>query len=284
MSVMSWSLLVGMASAGETIKLDIAWQSFVSGRTKLERAALMLPAKIDGVTCLVQLDTGANYAFMPSGAWAGRDASRAVAFELASLSRTIFLSEQTLAQLHERRACGIVGRVGNALFSGGTVTLDLKRQKFTYQDGAALRDDSAAAPFHYIQPAGWEGGFIVVDLRLPTRRAVRAMLDTGAAPFTFTPLTIDLYEALRTGGESRIRVPSLSATIECRVSDYPASIAIGPGTQHMAGGLLGFCGRPAPNIGVALDGIVGLAGFVDQVLVIDYRTQRWRLAQEAEAL
>lgn len=259
------ALLLVAPAAGATEWTNFRWISFGT----FKHAAILLPAKIDGVDSFVQLDTGANGRFIPASHPTADAPGREVSIEVASHTVRALLPRPVHAG--ER-----AGTVGNAYFEHGTLTIDLKNARFAYVEQAALRDDSAAAPFKYVHHEGWDGGHIVVPVTLPDQPPQDALFDTGAALFTFTPLQQSLYEALRGADSQPLRAPSLGHEILCETSRLTTPIRVSQYTLDT--GVLGHC-KTGVDIGVPLAGVIGLAGFADQTITIDYPSRRWKITR-----
>jgi hypothetical protein len=266
------ALLLATPFAGAAEWTDFRWVGFGA----YPHAAVLLPAKIDGVASLVQLDTGANARFIPSARSAVNAPSRAVSIEIGAHAVQATLPESLLATLHEGGASKRAGSVGNGFFEAGTLTLDLKRARFSYAPQAALRDDSDAAPFKYVHHEGWDGGHIIVPVTLPGQPPQDAMLDTGAAIFTFTPLQKSWYDALRGADRQQLTVSSWGNDIGCETSQLGVPIRVSRYTLDT--GVLGYCKLPV-DIGVPLAGIIGLAGFAQQTITIDYPSRKWKVTR-----
>lgn len=234
---------------------EFRWRGFGD----FPHAMVMLPATVNGVVCYVQLDTGANGRFIRAGS---TDAA----------SADIVIGPHTTKVDDQCRA----GTVGNAFFEKGTLILDLKNARFAYSSDAILRNDSDAAPFTYVHHEGWDGGHITVPITLPGQPQQQALLDTGAALFTFAPLQQSLYEALR-GAESRpLTASSWGKDIGCEISQLTTPLRVSQYT--LDGGVLGHCKR-AVDIGVPIAGIVGLGGFAGQTITIDYPSRKWKITR-----
>jgi hypothetical protein len=257
-----WSLLLLTTLAqAEPAWQHITWQSFRIGEQDFPRAAALIPARIDGAPCLVQLDTGANAAFVPTGR---NPRTRQISIEIGGHTIT-----STAPQIIE---CDRAGTVGNAFFEHGSIVLDLKQDRFAYTDDALLRDDGDATDFTYVQQAGWEGGHIVIPIVLSDGPQA-AMFDTGAALFTFVPFQRSLYEALRTDSGTAFSAPSFGQQTGCEISRFTATLRVGGTTFR--DGVLGHCMR-AVDIGTPLAGVIGLGGLGLQSITIDYPSRKWK--------
>jgi hypothetical protein len=125
-------------AAGDTEWAAFRWESFGA----FPHAALMLPAKVDGVACFVQLDTGANGRFISSGRAVADAPGREVAIEIGHHTVTARVPQAVLAALPASGDCH-AGTVGNAFFENGSLVLDLTASHSARPAGATK---SAARP------------------------------------------------------------------------------------------------------------------------------------------
>ncbi|NYE63036.1 hypothetical protein FHW58_004258 [Duganella sp. 1224] len=253
------------------------WVAFRwTGPHAFPHAAVLLPARVDGMDCYVQLDTGANGRFIPAGRADATDTpAREVTVSVAGHSVKASVPQVLLVALSSdghRRA----GTVGNGFFENGTLTLDLRHARVSYSDDALLRDDSDAAPITYVRHEGWEGGHITVPITLPGEPQQQALFDTGAALFTFAPLRQSLYEALRSAESRPLTASSWGEDIGCDISPLTTPLRVSQYT--LDSGVLGHC-RKAVDIGVPIAGIVGLGGFADRTITIDYPSRKWKVTR-----
>ena len=242
---------------------EFRWVSFGD----FPHAAVILPATVNGQACFVQLDTGANGRFIPAGQATGAPVDIVVG------QHTVKASVPQPLQAGDRCRAGTVG---NGFFDNGSLTLDLQHSRFSYSDAAVLRNDSEAEPFRYVQHEGWEGGHIVMPVTLPGQPPQEAMFDTGAALFSFAPLQLSLYEALRSSDSEPLKVPSWGNEIGCETSRLTTALRVSRYT--LDGGVLGHC-KMGVDIGVPLAGIVGLAGLAGQTITIDYPSRKWKITR-----
>ncbi|WP_343730578.1 hypothetical protein [Duganella sp.] len=255
--------LLAAAPVHATEWIGFGWASFGD----FPHAAVILPATVNGKACFVQLDTGANGGFIPAGQAAGAPVDIVIGQHAirASVPPALPAGDQCHA-----------GTVGNSFFDNGTLTLDLRHARFAYRDAAMLRDDSEAAPFRYVQHEGCGGGHIVVPVTLPGQPPQEAMFDTGAALFSFAPLQLSMYDALRGADSKPLKAPSWGSEVDCQTSRLTAPLRVSRYT--LDGGVLGHC-KLGVDIGVPLAGIVGLAGFAGQTIIIDYPSRKWKITR-----
>ncbi|MTV40381.1 hypothetical protein [Duganella radicis] len=118
----------------------------------------------------------------------------------------------------------------------------------------------------------FESGSLTLDLQ----RARFTYSDTGAALFSFAPLQPALYAALRTSDSAPLKVSSWGNEVGCETSRLTTALRVGG--YRLNGGVLGYC-KMGVDIGVPLAGIVGLAGFAGQTIIIDYPSRKWKVTR-----
>lgn len=252
---------------------DFAWAGFVTPQQTFQHAALLVPITLDGVACTAQLDTGANYAFKDRELDAHDVSGQPATLRLGDLGAAVTLSAASMERI-AHHDCANIGRVGNALFDHGSLVLDLQRNRYAWYARPVLAGDTRAEDLVYHKPAGWEGGFLIVDYRVKDGAVGSAYLDTGAALFTIAPGDAATLRRLA-ADEQTIAVPSTGQTVACRVGAMTGTLQIG--TRHITGGLVGTCYKPLPDVGRNVNAVVGLGGFAGRRLTIDYVAQKWRV-------
>lgn len=245
----------------------------------VEHAALLLPARLNGIDCTVQLDTGANVAFIWHGASLPGEAQSPLRIELGGRDWTIPASASHIASIEQGR-CGGLLSAGNALFEQGTLTLDLARRRYAYSPAALLAGDSAAQPLIYAQ---WynNGGHVLVELRLPSGKLGYAMLDTGAARFGLSALSPQGWAEI-TGGlplaasasVKEFKVNSWGKQISCHESMAAGPLLIG-GMYSVPRFDAAYCALDSFKPGQQLIGLLGLRDFGDSTIILDYLSRRW---------
>ena len=240
-------LMLAMVDAPAHVAAEraIEWLPFSTPQATYAHAALLLPVELDGVRCTVQLDTGANYAFLDRAATV-QPAPRTARLQAGGVARTVPLSDAAFDRI-AHGDCANIGRVGNALFDQGTITLDLARGRFSYVQGSTLTGDAQAASLHYVTPAGWDGGFLLVDYRFDDGPRGSALLDTGAALFA---ITLDDEAAVRRLARDRVTpltASSAGASIACVIGPLPGVLNVG--AYRVPAGLIGSCRKPLPELG-----------------------------------
>ncbi|MGV7210318.1 hypothetical protein ACLB1G_20985 [Oxalobacteraceae bacterium A2-2] len=270
------------ATAAPATWLPITWQygSVAPGQPR-ERLALMLDAKLDGVACKVQLDTGANGAVLWHGD-SGHDAPRRmIPVEVGGVRSEAGASEAIIASLRTG-SCEGLASLGNAFFDRGTLTLDLARDRYRYDEAALLASQREAQPLIYAQWYG-SGGHLLVELRLPGGAVDYAMLDTGAARFGVSALDAQGWSRLTGGlpaaegpGVATFQVNSWGKQIPCYETEVAAPVGIG-NMLEVPQMQASYCVLDAFKPGQKLAGLLGLRHLNGHVITLDYLSRRWLL-------
>ncbi|MEN9866570.1 MAG: hypothetical protein RL748_2160 [Pseudomonadota bacterium] len=250
----------------------------------VEKLGLLLPAKIDGVDCLIQVDTGANGRFVWHKASDGvGDKRTGVPVVVGNISLTVDASPTQLAGVHSGKCRQQVqATVGNGFFEHGTLTLDLPRSRFSFVAGPTLAQDTTAQPLLY---ARWNqvGGHTLVEVRLPSGKTGYALLDTGSARFGMNALSTDDWGSL-TGGVplqksdsvSEFKTMSWGKQISCYQTMATGPLEIG-GSLRLPQYQVSYCASEAFKPPQKLLGVLGLRHLKEHVLVLDYLSLRWKL-------
>lgn len=276
-------------ACGASQAAEPAWQPFHWAIGSLnggppERLALLLPVTVDGVACVVQLDTGANGDWN----WKKRDGALAgderAAVELAGLQRWIPATAANLAQLKQPDCGGRpIAIVGNALFENGTLTLDLGRSRYAYAPQALLAGVRDAQPLLYLSWAEG-GGHVVVEVRRPGARVGYAMLDTGASRFGLVATNAEEWRALAAGaarptsadpGTISFTGPKGEA-VTC--GDVPLQDGLEVAGKTLRSVRASYCEGHSFQGPLRLMGTLGMAPLGDRTITLDYLSRRWTLS------
>lgn len=268
------------------------WQPFQWVRGSItggppERLGMLLPVRVNGVACTVQLDTGANgdWTWKAGGTSADADAPRAH-IELGPLRRAIPASAANLAAIKGAH-CGSdpIAIVGNALFENGTLTLDLGRERYAYAPRALLAQSPAAQPLVYLRWA--EGGGHVLVEATPMSGGAGArgdyvMLDTGASRFGVVVEGDDALRALAGNaaiafdGPAAMRFPGPAGEpVVCAEAPAAVPLQVGGKTLQVTPGQCRGHSFKAP---VRMLGVLGMAPLGSRTIVLDYLSRRWTLS------
>lgn len=272
-----------MPAAAEPRWQPFTWyvDSFAGGPP--ERLALFLPVTIDGAPCLVQLDTGANGEWMWAGQAAGEQLpQKTVTIELAGMRKQIPADARNLKYVNPQ-VCAMraVATVGNAFFERGTLTLDLGKARFAYEEKARLAADPAAHPLFYAR-WGQTGGHTLVELQLQGTRPSYALLDTGAVRFGLAATDAGEWAEL-TGGaplaaDGKVRqfgLQSWGKQVQCYETSTPHRLTVaGVALDETR---VSYCVDQGFRSPVKLAAVLGLRPLGDRIVTLDYLSRRWKL-------
>lgn len=259
------------------------WQSAsVVAGGPIERVALFIPAKINGIDCKLQLDTGANGGVLwHDGRVAEGAATVSVLVEAGGASMTATAGAGTAARI-KSGACDGIASLGNAFFEHGTLTLNLDLSKYSYASSALLVNNSAAQPLIYSQ---WSeaGGHTLVEVRLSSGLLGYALLDTGSARFGLSAIDAAEWHAI-TGGlplaasttVTEFQVNSWGKQVSCyeTIVKRPLTIAdMLTLKEYMAS----YCAVDRFKPGQKLVGLLGLRHLGRRTITLDYLSRRWLL-------
>ena len=247
-----------------------------------QRVALAVTARVAGRACQLQLDTGANDAVIFSDGPASLDNPVLVPVEFLGISVPVPTSTEVAAKLHECRQGETIGTLGNAFFESGSLTLDLKASKLSYTPGPVLADDVRGQPMFYARSTP-HGGHPLVELRRDGMLQGYMLFDTGSAASGFTPLSRAQWDAVTesaplaaTNSVHEFAVRSWGRTLKCYATRGGAPLLAG--SWPLGTPLVTYCPELDFVPPVKLEGLVGLRGFAEAVITIDYLSGRWLVA------
>jgi hypothetical protein len=257
------------------------------GGGPVERAAMLLPVKVNGVDCQVQLDTGAREALIWSRQASPSEptptAPQTALVELAGIRKSVPAQPANLAPLTpEICAAGPIATVGNAFFEHGTLTLDLGGARFAFTAAPQLADEPAAQAMHYTR---WEdgGGAPLVEVKRRGGKTGYAMLDTGSARFGLVATSAESWADFSGGMPvaegpkvKTMSVQSWGRQLPC----YETALAGGfdAGGARDLHATVSYCVDQEFHFDVKVIGVLGLRPFGDLVIALDYLSGRWRLS------
>lgn len=283
---------VGMMGLAGSLQVDAAptWQAFEWLETEVVpgagavKSGVILPIKVNGVDCYGQLDTGAPDTLIWHQQAATNQPLKEFDIEIAGRHRSV---KGDSAQLDILRACkkALIATIGNAFFEDGTLTLDLKNARFSFESGSMLEKEPMSHPFAFPRWAGNEGGHIVVRLGLPNGQEGDVLFDTGAASFGLSALTENDWRSvtgnvpLRATATVRAYfVNSWGKQIPCYDTTLPGNIQIVPGVS-VANSRIAYCAQESFKPGQKLVALLGLRDLSDRVITLDYPARRWMISQ-----
>jgi hypothetical protein len=275
------------ASAPADNSLPADWVLGDYGDQPGQRIALVVHALVAGRPCQLQIDTGLDEAVRWRGETGGRRRMVPLEVEFAGQTVTAPASPDVARQLANCPAGVTVGALGNAFFESGSLALDLKSARVRFTPGATLATRLDAQPLFYARAAG-PGGHPLVEVRKDGTLRGYALLDTGSAALGFEPLAREQWDAV-TGGlplkpspEVRaVAVQSGGRTHACLAPAAATAASFQAGTWALAALPVAWCPTLAPALPLRLEGVLGLRGFADSVVTLDYVSGRW-LVEKAD--
>lgn len=290
LAVAAWAFGSGL-SLGHAAELQ--WHTFEWAEAEvvpgagLAKAGIFLPVKINGAECYAQLDTGANGTVIWKNQTNAALPMQDAVVDIAGKSRTVPASALLLAGVRDGTCNTMaIATIGNAFFDDGTLTLDLKGNRFRFTTEALLKGEAKALPFHYtLWQGSKEGGHIIVQIGLPHGLVAEAMLDTGAASFGLSALTQADWNKLTEGVPLRAstsvqayKVNSWGKQIPCYTTQVPGSMRIGTALS-VPRFSVSYCVLDSFKPGKNLIGVLGLRHLNDRVITLDYRSRKWLIGE-----
>jgi hypothetical protein len=286
-----------IAAAGTIVSaaLQLAWPACADAQSAIDwqrgafagqpnpRVALVVSVQVDGRACPMQVDTGFSGAVRWRGAAAATQASGKkpidVTVEFSGLRAIVPTPPDQAHALAQCAQAAAVGSIGNAFFEAGTLAVDLKTSRLRYTPGGLLAARLDAQPMFY---AKWAppGGYPLVEIRKGGALHGYALLDTGNAALGFAPAAKAQWDAAT--GSAPLRAAERVRGFELTSGGHalacfavPAAMPLQAGTWALASPLVSWC----PTLDFApplkLEGSLGLQGFGDAVVTIDYVSGRW---------
>ena len=255
----------------------------------VERAAMLLPVKVNGVDCRVQLDSAVGQELIwtrqaPTAQprTAAAQAKPALV-ELAGIRKSIAAQAANLEPLSaEGCSAGTIATVGSAFFEHGTLTLDLGGARYAFVPSAQLADQPAAAPFRYT-PLAEGGGPPIVEVKRPGAKTGYAVLDTGSARFDLAALDRRQWDELSGGlpaeAGPRVKafsVPSWGRQLPCYETALAGGFEVGGARVPQASA--SYCVHEGFRPPADTLGLLGMRAFGDRVITLDFLSRRWRLS------
>lgn len=267
--------------------LSFRWHMGSLGGQPPQPLALLVPVKLGGRFCDMQLDTGANAAVTWHSSAPTGEATQPLTIMFGSLQASTLIGASIQRTIHSCTEGEPVGTLGNAFFERGTLTLDIAKQRVAWQEGSTLNDDPRARRFFYAAPPlsqeGWqsEGGHIFVELDAKQAGKGYGLLDTGATSAELGVMDAQWWSTL-TGSPAtqgpnvkNFSVNSWGRSLTCALAPTVVEITIddfGPAARRAT-----YCPELGYRPPIRLIGLVGLAPFMQSVLTIDYPGRLWRV-------
>ena len=264
--------------------LPFHWASFADKKTKEKKIAILLPVKLDGIKCYMQIDTGAYASILyrstlPSR-YAGFLDSEKLDIQRFSLGSETATKEFIL--MYEKspkpsKSChGTVGTIGSEFFLEGALSLNLTTAKYHYTRG----------PFDFTKSEGTESidfetldNRPIVTISLGNGDKKKLIFDTGSAS---TDIALFLKEHwLHLVGLKQLEEvepiysPIWGQMIPCYEAPIPQSVFLGH-IQLAKGSKAKYCDDPRMSNEEydSTVGVIGLAPFRNDIVTIDYVSQK----------
>lgn len=286
LAMMNWA---GAESAGAARPpwYPLKWViGSLDGRTQ-EHVAVLVEATIDGRSCDLQLDTGLNSAIRWHTDEDKSSAGEKVKIVIAGAAREVNASKETLRVLNADGPCsasGPIGSVGNAFFEQGTLTLDLRKDRFSYDARPRLFKSVRAQPFFYPR-WGSDGGHILVEIRATGQPGGYAMFDTGAASASLNVLDVSSWSLLTgdaaLGKTPRVRTFEVSSWgRRHRCFEMTSKHELTVTGYRLKAPLVSYCPELGFDAPIRLAGILGLRSFRGRIVTLDYPSRRWLISTQ----
>ncbi len=263
----------------------IAWQLGDFAGQPGQRLGLAVDAVVDGHPCAMRVDTGLDAAVQWSdGAKPGKRPVDVIV-EFAGVRVAVPTAADKARQLAHCDAASPAGALGNAFFETGTLAIDLKASRVRFTTGGLLAARLDAQPMVY---ARWtpQGGYPLVEIRKGGALRGYALLDTGSAAITFAPSARAQWDAaIVASSGAKARTPgaadpgqAFATTVRGHALSCLAANAAAPfqaGTWTLTSPQVTWCPPAEAMPPLKLEGTLGLRGFRDAVVTLDYVSGRW---------
>jgi hypothetical protein len=287
LGVLMLASLAGAAQA-QTPWVDFKWGTRDPHDPSSAHAAILLPVKLNGASCLMQFDTGADtsvlYRPMLPAAIVTDDPAAQVTLTVGgvALSRQFPLMYPDDAA---NRGAGcrdgdngpLAGTLSGDAFKDGAIELDLKQARFRiFKAGDArlpLSAGSQRVPFTLGQAVS--ANVPIVTARLPDGRTAPLRFDTGSVPMDLLvfrqPDWLALVGRAQADRATRTETSSWGQPIVCLSAPLQAPIRVDGLNlpQSLQATYCALPDRPA-FAGLPEYGVLGLNAFRDDSLVIDF--------------
>lgn len=279
----AWAALVlaltGLASmpalAGPWVPFD--WYEATLGGNRVPHAALVVPVVVDGRTCRLQLDTGADYRVR-----ARSNEARDVAAYESAVDQLLRDGPRTASTPpsgtdEDDSSCGLVGDIGSGFFVGQALQLDLKGGRLRLLPSSGLTPGALASggAMEVLTPPGSTGALPIIEIDIEGLGRRRALVDTGAASFGAVFLDgADWQTALKLSGAepAAFDAPREDGAARCQVAPGRVRIRLSEGHVHDL--TPAHCASSfIPPAGLTV--VLGLEVLGDRLLTLDYGGHRW---------
>ena len=280
------------------------WQAFKWGTVELnseviKKGAILLPVKLDGMDCDMQLDTGVGVSVLYRNALPSR-------YSHLLNSETLLIKQFSLAEPSSRifqlmyarkkslsKKCGVtknnslVGTLANDYFLDGSLSLDLGRGLFRYEKAPfqPLNDKEYFSFEIEISKIESHGSFPIAMVTLENGEKKKVIFDTGSVSASL--VVLQERDWLKLVGLEKIDdvkpklIPRWGQLIPCYSAPIGQSASMenfkfSPETKAV------YCHdlRANPNVENPIFGVIGLAPFSDHAITIDYLSRKIFIEKE----
>lgn len=270
------------------------WAEFQQDKAMNRRAGILLPVKLDGIDCNMQLDTGVGLSTLyrnalPArySALSGADTLLVVNFSLGSETSAKQFQLMYKKKLNSPRKCNslryhsIVGTLGNDYFLNGTIRLDMASGRYQFIKGPLQSTDGEKSQSLDIEIFRTEkfGAFPVVTVTFENRDQRKMIFDTGSASFDFRIYLkndwLSLVGLQKIEAVEPIMIPRFGRLIPCYSAPIVQAVSLG-GIRLERDTKAMYCDDPRdrPQEGNQVFGVLGLAPFSQKIVSVDYVAQK----------
>lgn len=283
-------LLALMASSVPAQWQSFKWAEVQIGETMNGKAGILLPVKLDGMTCDMQLDTGLGLSLLYRNLLPARysrllrsDSLLVEKFTLGSETspKRFQLKFERTNKLQKKCVTvgnmGVVGTLGNDHFLTGTISLDLANGLYRFVNRSLFVSETAKSQHIDIDVVEVEGfgSFPVVTLLLENGDRRRMIFDTGSASLDLVVYLksdwLSLVALTELKGLDPVLMPRFGRWVSCYRAPISQAIRLGD-VRLGIGATAMYCDDPrdSPQEGNQVFGVLGLAPFSQGIVSVDY--------------
>lgn len=278
-------LAISPTFAIEAPRFQFEWGkgSLIQGDPE-EPVALILPIKVNGISCTAQLDTGAPGKVI----WTDKAQSVQeeelidVKVEVGSVVMKVQAHPLNIARIQEPR-CSFIAVLGNGFFENGSLYLDMKRRQFSFSHHAVLAKRRNAQPLIYPQWKEGAAGHLLVEVRNASGKLDYALLDTGSTAFGFVATSLKEWNDLtgklpmeKSGSVVAFTVPSWGQQVNCFKTRIKKKVTIAS-MLSLKEYEVSHCALNNFKSPQKLLGILGLKHLSESAITLDYVSRRWMI-------
>lgn len=292
------TLLLGTmlaAPAAATEKPGVfQWYGATVAKVMEERAAILFPVEIGGLHCVMQLDTAAATSMLYRPLLSEESARRLASAGLritGSSGRQLVAPARAIPTIDfgsDTRRCdaahpnALIGTLGNDVFKGSALVLDLKHGRFDILDAVQTQRQGAAMGVLPFAPDPALRGLPVVTLTDEAGNRRRMLVDTGSAPITAVLYYLEDWRRI-TGQQDLSKLEGMDVSRwgkPARCYQAPAQVALSTGViQVRRGDSIHYCDfmSDAVQEGNLVQGMLGMKPFGTSTVVFDFSANMLRV-------